>query len=84
MTHFTKGRLQSGMHMYFVNAVSLYGLVSSKCACNAKTDQPAHLRNLSPGLEVIKHVYSLKLKIKRNDWLFADTCPQAANHCTLF
>ena len=24
------------------------------------------------------------LKIKRNDWLLADTCPQAANHCALF
>ena len=22
--------------------------------------------------------------IKRNDWLLADTCPQAANHCALF
>ena len=28
--------------------------------------------------------YSLKLKIKRNDWLLADTCPQAANHGALF
>ena len=36
-----------------------------------------------PGLEVIKREYSLKLKIKRNDWLLADTCPQAANHCAL-
>ena len=24
------------------------------------------------------------LKIKRNDWLLADTCPQAANHWALF
>ena len=31
-----------------------------------------------PGLEVIK------LKIKRNDWLLVDMCPQAANHCVLF
>ena len=23
-------------------------------------------------------------KIKRNDCLLADTCPQAANHCSLF
>ena len=37
-----------------------------------------------PGLEVIKPEYSLELKIKRNDWLLADTCPQAANHCALF
>ena len=40
-------------------------------------------RNLS-GLEVIKLDFILKLKIKRNDWLLADTCPQAANHCALF
>ena len=25
----------------------------------------------------------LKLKIRRNNWLLADTCPQAANHCAL-
>ena len=37
-----------------------------------------------PGLEVIKLEFSLKLKIKCNDWLLADTCLQAANHCTLF
>ena len=36
------------------------------------------------GLEVIKLEYKLRLKIKRNDWLLADTCPQAANHCALF
>ena len=36
-----------------------------------------------PGLEVIKIEYSLRLKIKRNDWLLVDTCPQAANHCAL-
>ena len=33
-----------------------------------------------PGLEVIKLEYSLRLKIKHNDWLVVDTCPQAANH----
>ena len=26
----------------------------------------------------------LKLKIKRNDWLLADTCPQSANRYALF
>ena len=36
------------------------------------------------GLEVIKFEYSLKLQIKHNDWLLADTCPQATNHCALF
>ena len=39
---------------------------------------------LGPGLEVIKLEFNLRLKIKRNDWLLADECPQAANHCTLF
>ena len=34
--------------------------------------------------EVIKLEFILRLKIKRNDWLLADTCPQAANHCALF
>ena len=28
--------------------------------------------------------FILRLKIKRNDWLLADTCPHAANHCALF
>ena len=37
-----------------------------------------------PGLEVIKFEYSLRLEIKRNDWLLADMCPQAASHCALF
>ena len=35
-----------------------------------------------PGLEVIKLEFILQLKIKRNDWLLRDTCPQATNHCT--
>ena len=37
-----------------------------------------------PDLEVIKLEFILKLKIKHNDWLLADTCLQAANHCALF
>ena len=41
-------------------------------------------------LEVIKLEFILRLKIKRNDWLIVDKCPQAAtrpqaaNHCPLF
>ena len=38
----------------------------------------------STGLEVIKLEFILGLKIKRSDWLLADACPQAANHCALF
>ena len=37
-----------------------------------------------PGLGVIKLESILRLKMKRNDWLLADTCPQAANHCAFF
>ena len=33
--------------------------------------------SMSGGLEY-------RLKIKRTDWLLANTCPQAANHCVLF
>ena len=29
-------------------------------------------------------MFILKLKIKRNEWMLADTCPHAANQCTLF
>ena len=39
---------------------------------------------LKPGLGVIKLEFILRLKIKHNDWLLVDTCPQAANHCALF
>ena len=44
---------------------------------------PAQAKNLNfhPSLEVIKLELILRLKIKRNDWLLADMCPQAANHC---
>ena len=42
------------------------------------------LANINPGLGVIKLEYSLRLKIKRNDWVLADACPQAADHCALF
>ena len=35
-------------------------------------------KRIHSGLEVIKLEFSLKLKIKRNDWLLAGTYPQAA------
>ena len=37
-----------------------------------------------PGPGVIKLEFILKLKLKHNDWLLADTCPLATNHCALF
>ena len=36
------------------------------------------------GLEVLKLEFILRLKIKHNDWLLADTCRQATNQCALF
>ena len=36
------------------------------------------------GFEIIKLEFILKLKIKHNDCLLVDTCPQADNHHTLF
>ena len=50
----------------------------------ASNDIPPEYGTRRSGLEVIKLEYSLRLKIKRNDWLHADKCPQAANCCTLF
>ena len=58
-----------------------------KCRCSASLPQSAvGWSVIVPfhGLEVIILEYSLKLKIKHNDWLLADTCPQAANYCALF
>ena len=39
---------------------------------------------LRSGLEVIKLEFILRPKIKRNDWLLLDKCPQATNHYVLF
>ena len=46
--------------------------------------EPRSGKSGTSGLEVIKLEYILRLKIKRNDWLIVDTCPQAANHYALF
>ena len=38
------------------------------------------------GCQIMKQVSMMTktIKIKRNDWMLADTCPQAANLCALF
>ena len=41
--------------------------------CGSQTEQPYHR----------PRDYSLRLKLKRNDWLLADMCPQAPNQCAL-
>ena len=38
----------------------------------------------SPGLDVIKLEFILRLKIKRNDWLLADTCVSAISQSLRF
>ena len=58
--------------------------VSFGSSTNSKMVFKYLLFQKSPGLEVIKLKYSLRLKIQRNDWLLADTCPQAVNHCAVF
>ena len=76
--------------VYWVNQADLQckvqmerwdGSVLDNCAACADLGQKCLQ---IPGPEVIKLEFILKLKIKRNDWLIADMCPQAANHCTLF
>ena len=56
---------------------------------NREVSKGAKIRNRynqswKSGLGVIKLESILRHKIKRNDWLIADTCPQAANNCALF
>ena len=47
-------------------------------------EQTAPTGAVGSGLEVIKLEFILRLKIKCNDWLLADTCLQTANHWALF
>ena len=62
----------------------LLGLTNTKQKIKCLAQGHNTMSLVRPGLEVIKLEYILNLKIKRNDWLLADTCLQAANHCTLF
>ena len=58
---------------------------SSECSGDSELsllDNAISTKTSSP--KVIKLEYSLELKIKHNDWMLADTCPQEANHRALF
>ena len=68
------------LHQTSIPAIIAIGSVELFNITHAQ-DQHAYLK---PGLEVIKLEFILRLKIKHNDWLLVDTCPQAANHCALF
>ena len=70
--------------LYIQVLVQSYKSQSLSRTCETQISKNYLYTGLSPGLEVIKLEYNLRLKIKRNDWLLADTCPQAANHCALF
>ena len=61
---------------------SVYDLeISQSCYSEVKT----MLEGLLGGKDwAVRSKFILKLKIKRNDWLLADTCPQAASHYALF
>ena len=63
--------------------VSFQSYVYSVCDATSFLSQPLY-HSLQPGLEVIKLEFIFRLKIKRNDWLLADTRPQAANYCALY
>ena len=52
--------------------------------CNSRPPRKKHLEIRHRVYKKLVSKYSLRLKIKRNDWLLADTCPQAANHFALF
>ena len=67
----------------FITHVRNENLVNDKEMLQSQTN-PCRHEIATPGLEVIKLEFILKLKIKSNDWLLADTCPQASNHCALF
>ena len=51
---------------------------------NKKNDHEMAQSQIDPGPKVIKLEFILKLKIKRNDGLLVDTCPEAAHYCALF
>ena len=66
-------------HVYFCCRVLVYfpGLEVIKIV--SEYDQEIPQSQTADKLEFI-----LRLKIKRNDWLLTDTCPQAAKHSALF
>ena len=83
------GCLLSYLQLFTVQAVYTCSVLSNLSVKNNTKMIKMHDYQIrdsgqQPGLEVIKLEFILRLKIKRNDWLLADTCPQAANHCVIF
>ena len=89
--YFGKYRLYLSLHSLIFNAIVVTSghLILFFKICIFKQSFHEHYQcvkmfRIRSGLEVIKLVFILKLKIKRNDWLLADTCPKTANHCAYF
>ena len=68
---------------YLDELVHAHSLTSLPCSYIQRLEM-YEVSDKETGLEVIKLEFILRLKIKHNDWLLADTCPQSANHCALF
>ena len=79
----TKVKVTMTRHCYVCLCVERY-LVKCCTYIFSKMTERSYRMYVSSGLEVMKLEFNLKLKIKCNDWLLADTCPQAANRCRLY
>ena len=79
----TKGQRNHKKQMIDNNSLHELKWTNQSCLGQSQATNKK-LRPISPGLEFIKLKYGIKLKIKHNDWLLADMCPQAANHCAVF
>ena len=69
---------------FAISNLTFRQLASQVVVSHRSHEQIQEFSSVGVPTEVIKLEHSLKLKIKHNDWLLADTCPQAANHCALF
>ena len=81
-----KTNFSAGLIQYLLVLLSWqhFSFMSNQSFMLSRVEYKKSFITAESGLEVIKLEYSLKLKIKRNDWLLADTCLQAANQCALF
>ena len=56
-------------------------LISDEYSVSIKSIGNCHGFTSKCIFDLASREFILRLKIKRNDWMLADTCPQAANHC---
>ena len=70
--------------MHAVILVVLKCLFILACRSKSPTGLMLHVVQYSTQNENSMSMFNFKLKIKRNEGLLADRCPQAATHCALF